>query len=50
MSHRFKHSVKTALAITLASGLALWFNWDNPKWAAFAVGTDKLNAGNGIIW
>jgi uncharacterized membrane protein YccC len=37
MSERFKHSVKTALAIVLAYGLALWFDWDRPMWAAFAV-------------
>ena len=37
MSARFKHSFKTALAIVLAYGLALWFDWDSPKWAAFAA-------------
>ncbi len=37
MSDRFTHSFKTALAVTLAYGFALWFDWDKPMWAAFAV-------------
>lgn len=37
LSERFKHSFKTALAVVLAYGFALWFDWDKPMWAAFAV-------------
>ena len=36
-SRRFKNAFKTALAMVMAYGLALWFNWDKPMWAAFAV-------------
>ena len=37
MSERFTHSFKTALAVVLAYGLSLWFEWAKPMWAAFAV-------------
>jgi hypothetical protein len=37
LSGRFKHAFKTALAITMAYAFALWFDWDKPMWAAFAV-------------
>lgn len=37
MPERFAKSFKTALAVTLSYGFALWFDWDKPMWAAFAV-------------
>jgi uncharacterized membrane protein YccC len=42
MSARFKLSVKTALALVLAYGLALWFDWDKPMGAACAVALISL--------
>ncbi len=42
MSDRFKLSVKTALAMVLAYGLALSFDWAKPMWAAFAVALISL--------
>ena len=42
LSGRFKHAVKTALAITMAYGFALWFDWSKPMWAAFAVALISL--------
>lgn len=43
---RFQTSFKLALSITMSYGLALWFEWDHPHWAAFAVAlisTSTLN-------
>ena len=37
LSDRFKFSFKLALAIVMAYGFALWFNWDKPMWAVFGV-------------
>ena len=37
ISHKAKESIKTALAMTIAYGIALSLDWDNAKWAAFAV-------------
>ena len=37
LSTRFKEAFKTALAMTIAYGVALSLDWDNPKWAGFAV-------------
>lgn len=39
---RFKSSFQTALAMTMAYGFALWFDWDRPMWAAFAVALISL--------
>ena len=37
LSTRAKEATKTALAITIAMGIALWMDWEKPYWAAFAV-------------
>ena len=37
LSSRTKESIKTALAMTLAYGIALSLDWDRPYWAGFAV-------------
>ena len=37
LSIRFKESFKTALAMTIAYGIALGMDWDKPYWAGFAV-------------
>jgi len=41
-SHRAREAIKTALAMTLAYGIALTLNWDKPIWAAFAVAVISL--------
>ena len=42
LSTHFKESFKTALAMSLAYGIALWMDWDNPKWAGVAVAVISL--------
>ena len=37
LSSRTKESIKTALAMTIAYGIALSMDWDKPYWAGFAV-------------
>jgi uncharacterized membrane protein YccC len=37
LSHDAKESIKTALAMTIAYGVALQMGWDKPYWAGFAV-------------
>ncbi len=37
LSTKAKESIKTALAMTIAYGIALSLNWENPYWAGFAV-------------
>lgn len=37
VSSKIKESIKTALAMTIAYGIALSLNWDRPMWAGFAV-------------
>lgn len=37
LSHDFKESIKTALAMTIAYGVGLQMGWDRPYWAGFAV-------------
>ena len=37
LTTRFKESFKTALAMTVAYGIALSMDWDKPMWAAFTV-------------
>ncbi len=34
---RTKESIKTALAMTIAYGIALSMDWDRPYWAGFSV-------------
>src|SRR5215471_10838526 len=43
LSDRVKASMKTALAMVLAYGIALSMNWDNPHWAGFAVAFCSLS-------
>ena len=42
LTNRFKESVKTALAMAIAYGIALSLDWDNPKWAGVAVAVVSL--------
>jgi len=44
LSTRAKEAIKTALAMTIAYGIALWMDWDRPYWGAFAVGMISLPA------
>lgn len=37
LSSRTRESIKTALAMTIAYGIALSMDWDRPYWAGFAV-------------
>ncbi|WP_163338485.1 FUSC family protein [Desulfopila sp. IMCC35008] len=37
LSRRAKEAIKTALAATIAIGIALSLDWENAKWAGFAV-------------
>src|SRR5210317_462504 len=37
LSIKAKESIKTALAMTIAYGIALSLDWDRPYWAGFAV-------------
>lgn len=37
LSRRVKEAFKTALAMTIAIGIALHMDWDKPMWAGFAV-------------
>ena len=37
LTPRVKESIKTALAMTIALGIALAMDWDRPYWAGFAV-------------
>jgi uncharacterized membrane protein YccC len=37
LSRKAKESIKTALAMTIAYGIALSMDWDKPYWAGFAV-------------
>jgi len=37
LSHRTRESIKTALAVVIAYGIAFYVGWDKPFWAAFAV-------------
>ena len=40
---RVKESIKTALAMTIAYGIALSLDWDRPYWAGFAVAFISLS-------
>ena len=42
LSRRTKEAIKTALAMTIAYGIALSMDWDRPYWAAFAVAMVSL--------
>lgn len=43
MTPTAKESIKTALAITIAYGIALSMDWDRPYWAGFAVAFISLS-------
>jgi len=43
LSSRTKESIKTALAMTIAYGIALSMDWDRPYWAGFAVAMISLS-------
>jgi len=43
MTPRVKESIKTALAMTIAYGIALSMDWDRPYWAGFAVAFISLS-------
>lgn len=37
LSKKAKEAIKTALAMTIAYGIALQMDWEKPMWAGFAV-------------
>ena len=43
LSTRTKEAIKTALAMTIAYGIALSMDWDRPYWAGFAVAMISLS-------
>jgi uncharacterized membrane protein YccC len=43
LTPRVKESIKTALAMTIAYGIALSMDWDRPYWAGFAVALVSLS-------
>ena len=43
LSTKSKESIKTALAMTIAYGIALSLDWDKPMWAGFAVAMVSLS-------
>ena len=38
-----RDAIKLALAVTLAYGISMALNWDNPRWAVFAVAVLSLD-------
>lgn len=34
---RFKHSIKTAIAVVISVSLAMWFRWERPYWSGITV-------------
>ena len=43
LSTRTKEAIKTALAMTIAYGIALYMDWEKPLWAGFAVAMISLS-------
>ncbi|MGD8382010.1 MAG: FUSC family protein, partial [Syntrophobacterales bacterium] len=43
LSTRSKESIKTALAMTIAYGIALYMDWEKPHWAGIAVAMISLS-------
>ncbi|RLA00227.1 MAG: hypothetical protein DRQ47_09785, partial [Gammaproteobacteria bacterium] len=43
LSRKTKEAIKTALAMTIAYGIALSMDWDRPYWAGFAVAFISLS-------
>lgn len=44
LTTRSKESIKTALAMTVAYGIALSMAWDRPYWAGLAVAVVRLSS------
>jgi len=44
LSPRFKHAFKTALAVVIAYGIALYMDWDKPIWAGYTAASISLDA------
>jgi len=44
LSSKAKEAIKTALAMTIAYGIALSMDWDKPYWAGFAVAFVSLTS------
>lgn len=49
ISRPAKEAIKTALAVTIAVGIALAMGWSKPHWAAFAVAFTSLATGGESI-
>jgi hypothetical protein len=43
LSNRFKHSLKTALAVIIAYAIALYMDWDKPIWAGYTAASISLD-------
>ncbi|MGD8339060.1 MAG: FUSC family protein, partial [Desulfobacterales bacterium] len=43
LSPRFKHAFKTALAVVIAYGIALYMDWDKPIWAGYTAASISLD-------
>ena len=43
LSTRAKEAIKTALAMTIAYGIALYMDWEKPHWAGFTVAMISLS-------
>jgi len=43
LSNRFKHSLKTALAVVVAYAIALYMDWDKPIWAGYTAASISLD-------
>jgi uncharacterized membrane protein YccC len=44
LSPRFKHALKTALAVVIAYAIALYMDWDKPIWAGWTAASVSLDA------
>jgi uncharacterized membrane protein YccC len=44
LSPRFKHALKTALAVVIAYAVALYMDWDKPIWAGWTAASVSLDA------
>jgi hypothetical protein len=43
LSNRFKHSLKTGLAVVVAYAVALYMDWDKPIWAGYTAASISLD-------
>ncbi len=49
ISDRFKHAIKTALAVVIAYGIALAMDWEKPIWAGYTVfAISLMTSGQGV--